>query len=50
MTAYWTALAFRSSKEHISSADDLLSTGQAISISNVTNILFLFSAPADSVG
>jgi hypothetical protein len=39
VTACWTALAFRSSKEHISSAGDRLSTGQAIQISNVTIIL-----------
>jgi len=52
MTANWAALAFRSSKEHISSAGYPLSTSQAISISisNVTIILFVVSVPADSKG
>jgi hypothetical protein len=48
ITDYWTALAFRNSKEHISSAGDPLSTGQAISISNVKIILSMVSAPDDS--
>jgi len=50
MTAYWTASAIRTSKEHISSAGDPLLNGQAISISNVTVILSVVSAPADSKG